>query len=157
MPRVFICAKTIEIFGKVCYNIIDMDKATAKQYNAATLAFLGDAVFTQYVRETLVRDHDEKSGGLHKIASSYVCAHAQSVAYEAILPSLTDEEADVARRARNCHTSSRAKNAIVGDYRRATALEGLFGYLKLIGDDARLNDLMAVAVRAIDETRRPRG
>ena len=70
---------------------------------------------------------------------------------------VSDEEADVARRARNCHTSSRAKNAIVGDYRRATALEGLFGYMKLIGEDARLNELMAVAVRAIDETRRPRG
>lgn len=138
----------------MCYNIIDMEKATAKQYNAATLAFLGDAVYTQYVREMLVRGHDEKSGGLHKLASSYVCAHAQSVAYDAILPMLTDEESDVARRARNCHTSSRAKNAIVGDYRRATALEGLFGYLKLIGEDERLNELMAIAVKSIDEIKK---
>lgn len=131
-----------------------MDKTTAKQYNAATLAFLGDAVFTQFVREMLVRDHDEKSGGLHKMASSYVCAHAQSVAYDAIMPLLTDEEADVARRARNCHTVSRAKNAIVGDYRRATALEGLFGYLKLIGETDRLAELMSAAVAAIDATKK---
>ena len=131
-----------------------MEKTTAKQYNAATLAFLGDAVFTQYVREMLVRGHDEKSGGLHKMASAYVCAHAQSVAYDAILPMLGEEEADVARRARNCHTVSRAKNAVVGDYRRATALEGLFGYLKLVGENDRLEELMRAAVIAIDEAKK---
>lgn len=127
-----------------------MDEAKAKQYSAATLAFLGDAAFTLFVRDRLVREHDEKSGGLHKKASGYVCAKAQATAYDGLASELTPEEADVARRARNCHTASKAKNAAVSDYRKATALEGLFGYLKLVGRTDRLETLMERATEIID-------
>ena len=128
-----------------------MDKTTAKQYNAATLAFLGDAVFTQFVREMLVRDHDEKSGGLHKMASSYVCAHAQSVAYDAVMPLLTDEEADVARRARNCHNNTPAKNATLEQYKKATGLEAVLGFLYVSGDAGRILELLNAAYEKGEE------
>lgn len=54
---------------------------------------------------------------------------------------LTEEEADIARRCRNTHTPAKAKNASMSDYKRATALEGVLGYLYLSGNEDRLKEL----------------
>ena len=73
----------------------------------------------------------------------------QSAMLEAVLPVLSDEEKDVARRARNCHTPAKAKNAGLMDYKRATALEALFGWLYLRGEIARLEELETLCLCGI--------
>ncbi len=128
-----------------------MERKDANQISALSLAFLGDAVFTLYIRDYLVNNNDGKSGLLHLEASKYVCAKSQAKMYETLLEELTEEESEIARRCRNAHNTSKAKNAGLSDYKRATALEGLLGYLKLVGDEERLNYLMAKCKQIIDE------
>ena len=69
---------------------------------------------------------------------------------EGLAPLLTDEEKEVARRCRNCHNPSHAKNAALSDYKKATALEGVLGYLKLTDQTERLNELMRKCMEILD-------
>ena len=108
-----------------------------RQMSAATLAFLGDAVYELLARQKLAVT-TIPAGKLHRMAIGMVCAGAQSQAYEVLEPLLTEEELAVLKRGRNTHPSHTAKNAKVADYRRATGVEALFGYLWLCGRTARL-------------------
>ena len=108
------------------------------------LAYLGDALYDLYVREHLIA----KGGrvrALHREAISLVCAHAQSEALSRIAGELTDEEADVVRRARNCDQHP-PKNADPGEYHRATALEALIGWLYVTGQQERMTALLEMAL-----------
>lgn len=116
-----------------------------------TLAYVGDAVFTLFVRAALAERYDCKTGRLGGMCSKIVCASTQSALLEAIMPDLTESEADVARRCRNTHTPSKAKNASMGDYKRATALEGVIGYLYLNGQHDRLDKILNMCLSASDE------
>lgn len=103
------------------------------------MAFIGDAVHTLYIRERIVEDSDGVMGTLHTAASRFASAVAQAVVYERLVSSgmLTDEEADVGRRARNAHLHSRAKTASSTEYHKATALEAVIGYVHVGGDKSR--------------------
>ena len=128
-----------------------MEVKDANQLNPLSLAFLGDSVFTLFVRDKLIREHDDKSGALHLMANRYVCAKSQAKMLEKIVVVLTDEEIAVAKRCRNAHNTSKAKNAGLADYKRATALEGLLGYLKITEQTVRLNQLMELCVEIVDK------
>ncbi len=108
------------------------------------LAYLGDTLWDLMVRARLV-----KRGGrmkdLHRAAVKQVCARAQSDALSRIEAVLTEEEAAVVRRARNARQTP-TRNADPGDYRRATALEALIGWLYLTGQRERMEDLMRAAL-----------
>ena len=108
------------------------------------LAYLGDTLWDLMVRSRLV-----KKGGrmkdLHRAAVKQVCARAQSEALARIEDRLTEEEAAVVRRARNARQTP-TRNADPGDYRRATALEALIGWLYLTGQLERMEDLMRAAL-----------
>lgn len=106
------------------------------------MAFLGDAEFTRYVRFRLVSDSAGKPGKLTRAANKLVSAVFQSFYFGELMAELTEEETDVARRARNAHTPAHAKNAGLADYKRATALEAVFGFLALVGRRERLETLM---------------
>ena len=108
------------------------------------LAYLGDSLYDLYVREHLIA-RGGKVRAMHREAIGLVCAHAQSEALNRIEDQLTDEERDVARRARNVHQSP-PKNADPGEYHRATALEALIGWLYLTGRRARMDELMNAAL-----------
>lgn len=110
--------------------------------SAAKLAYLGDAVLEVLVRRRIV---EEGTAHPSEAALSYVTAAAQSDALERILPHLTEIEADVYRRGRNCVHANVPKKATVAQYRRATGFEALFGYLYLTGDTARTVTLFAAA------------
>lgn len=120
-----------------------MEKTAAKQLSPLALAFLGDAVFGLYVREKLLLQGNAPAQQLHRKAVGYVCARAQSKAVEEIAGLLSPDEESVYRRGRNAH-SRPPKNADVADYRRATGLEALFGYLHLCGETDRARDLFQV-------------
>ena len=113
----------------------------AKQMNPVVLAFVGDAVYTLCVRESLALESGEKTGALNKRASEKVSAHGQSESLARILPMLTEEEADIFRRGRNAKKPTRSKNATVGEYVRSTGFEALIGYLYLTGQTARMGQL----------------
>ena len=118
-----------------------MTKQQAKNVNSLVLAYVGDAVHSLFVREKLVATR-LKAGDLHKIASAEVNAHAQSVLAETLLQHLTEEEKDVFMRGRNSKNSHVAKNQTQRDYKLATGLEAVLGYLYLIGDLDRIKQLL---------------
>ncbi|MBR4225163.1 MAG: ribonuclease III [Oscillospiraceae bacterium] len=119
-----------------------MDPHQAKQYSPASMAFLGDAVYSELVRRRLLMAANMPIGKLHKQSVAYVRAAYQARAYDMLLPVLDDAEADILRRGRNStHTRNTPKSADIEEYSKATALEALFGYLRLTGDEGRLQEL----------------
>ena len=111
--------------------------------SSADLAFLGDSVLEVLVREHLAAHPNGEVAS--KRALAYVTAVAQSRALDRILPMFTETENDVFRRGRNCVHSGVPKSATPAEYRRATGMECVFGYLWLSGDLARARELFAAA------------
>lgn len=119
-----------------------MTDADVSAVSAASLAYLGDSVLEIMVRERLVR-HGVKNPSVESL--NYVTAPKQSDALERILPILTEAEDDAYRRGRNCVHSNVPRHATPAQYRRATGLETLFGYLYLTGQNGRIRELFSAA------------
>ena len=117
-----------------------------KEYSPLTLAFLGDVVFELLVREKLVEKGDMPVGELHKKAVEKVCASAQCRAATAILDILTPEEEAIFKRGRNANGVTIPKSATTAEYRKATGIEALFGYLYLKKDNARISELFEMMI-----------
>ncbi len=111
------------------------------EISGANLAYIGDAVIELLIRERLVKTGG-KVGELNKTADSYVRAGYQSMAADRLEPLLTEAEAAAYRRGKNVHTNYLPKNATRIEYRKATGLEALFGYLYLAGENERLRFLL---------------
>ena len=114
------------------------------EINAGVLAYLGDSVYEYKVREYLVRNKIGDSNKLQKEALNYVSAIKQADFLEKILDKnlLTDEELYTVGRARNYKTNSKPKHTNIKTYKKATALEALFGMLYLNGKHDRINEIM---------------
>ncbi len=117
--------------------------------NPLTLAFVGDVVFELLVRERLVADGDRPVGQLHNMAVAQVKAAAQAEAYHLLEPLLDEEELSILKRGRNSHSVHPPKNAHPQDYRKATGVEALFGYLYLKGRTQRVEELF----RLVEQTK----
>lgn len=125
------------------FNINDkLSKNKARLLSPITLAFVGDAVYTLFVREKIVFEKDLKGNELNKKTSAVVKATAQASYADKILPLLTEEELDIFRRARNTKKNTRAKSASVVEYNKSTGFEALVGYLYVTGEIDRLNYLL---------------
>lgn len=113
--------------------------------SVAALSYLGDAAHALYVRRMLVERGITKSGELNKTSLTYVTAEAQAAMYEKIRERLTEDEADVFRRASNSTHLNRPKHASIREYRMATGFEAVIGMLYWINDLERLNMLLELA------------
>ena len=133
----------IDSYIKEQFGIKDVDIRT---YSSLTLAYIGDGIFDIVIRSVVVGKGNTKASQLHKHTSSIVKAHTQAVMIEALEPHLTKEEADIYRRGRNAKSPTMAKNATMADYRKATGLEALMGYLYLKDDFERLVELVKTGV-----------
>jgi len=114
-------------------------------YSTASLAYLGDCVLELCVREYLVKSGLSSSSALNREALKFVRASAQAEAMKRILPLLSEEEAAVFRRGRNVGHTNTPKSATVAEYRSATGMEALFGWLHLAGKQERVAELFALA------------
>lgn len=122
--------------------------ADPTQLGPLVLAYVGDTVYDMFVRTMLVDTTTLTAHGLHVHAAGLVCAKAQAEAFRRIEPMLTDAESAIFRRGRNAHMGTVPKNASIIDYRLATGLEALIGWLYLSGSDMRLAELMRKALAA---------
>ncbi|GIP24782.1 Mini-ribonuclease 3 [Paenibacillus sp. J22TS3] len=93
------------------------------------LAYMGDAIFEVAVRQYVISRPNLRPHHLHQQSTKFVSAKAQATLLSLIEPQLTEMEHDVVRQGRNAKSGSVPKNANVIDYRHATALEALIGYL----------------------------
>ncbi len=106
------------------------------------LAMIGDSVQTLFVREHIALNYGVKVNKMNKMVSSVVSAGSQFVTFKKIEELLSEEEADIARRARNTHIHTKARNFSYNEYIHATAFESLLGYLYLAGETERLNEFL---------------
>lgn len=114
----------------------------ARVISPVTLAFVGDAVYSLFVRHKLVLSHDYPAGVLQKLTSAEVSAHGQNALLERIMPLLTEEELAIYKRGRNAKKATRSKNASVLEYNNSTGVEALIGYLYLTGNYQRISYLL---------------
>lgn len=114
------------------------------QYGALALAYMGDCVYEIKVREFLMKQGNMPVNILHRKAKAYVSAAAQSSYMDKLMPMLTEEEEGVFKRGRNAKPHTTPKNMTLTDYKKATGLEALFGYLYLSGNLKRIDQFMTV-------------
>lgn len=123
-------------FGKI------LSEKEVLNVSGLTLAYIGDAVQSLYVRHQLATLGSFKAGDLHKMASSRVNAHEQANLAENLFDSLTADEQAVYLRGRNSKSHHKAKNQSGADYRKATGFEAVLGYLYLTGKTERICQLL---------------
>ena len=114
-------------------------------YSTASLAYLGDCIIELCVREHLVESGVSSSAELNKKALDFVRAAAQAEAMKNIIPLLDEEEDAVFHRGRNVGHTNTPRSATVAQYRTATGMEALFGYLHLAGKSERIKELFKIA------------
>lgn len=117
----------------------------AEEYSPLTLAYIGDCVYEMYIRTYLIKDSNHNVNKLHKTATKYVCCKHQAEVYYKIKDMLTDEECAVFKRGRNTK-STVPKNSEMKDYRIATGIEALMGYLYIKNRPDRICELMKYAI-----------
>ena len=119
--------------------------------NSSVLAFIGDAVYETFARVHVFDKGLLRADRLSSAATGYVRAEAQAYAYDRLQPVLTEKEAGVARRGKNHKITSMPKHVDPAIYKKATGFEALLGYLKLSGDEKRLEEIVRTAMAVIEE------
>ncbi len=107
-----------------------------------TLAFIGDTIFDLIVRTRVIECGNAPVRKLHHTASSLVNAGTQAKIAREITPLFTEEEMNIFKRGRNAKSYTTAKNADINDYKIATGLEALLGWLYLSGRMSRVYELI---------------
>lgn len=130
-----------------------MQKQEVLKIHPVTMAFVGDAVYSLYVREKLVKAGEDKPGVYQKAASAAVSARGQNELLKKIEPLFTEEEAEIFRRARNSRKNSKAKNATAAEYNRSTGFEAVVGYLYLTENFPRIEEILSFADISPEKTR----
>ena len=109
----------------------DCREVDIRTYSPLALAYIGDSIYDVVIRTVVVERGNQSAKKLHRTAVRYVNAGTQARMAEALQEIMTEEEKEVYRRGRNAKSNSTAKNASVTDYRKATGMEALIGYLYL--------------------------
>lgn len=125
------------------FEPISINKASSM--SPVTLAFVGDAVYSLYVRHKLTLAADYTAGTLQKLSSAEVSAHGQNDLLHRIELQFTEEEAAIFKRGRNAKKPSHSKNADLAEYNNSTGLEAVIGWLYLTGQNDRLLELLGVS------------
>lgn len=133
----------------------ELRKEDVKQLNALALAYMGDAVLEQKVREHLLRIGRVKPNTLHREATKYVSAKAQSmIVYRLIEENyLTEDELAVFKRGRNAKSGSVPKNTDVQTYRNSSGFEAVLGSLYLLGELDRVYEIIDYAITIIEQSK----
>jgi ribonuclease III family protein len=124
-----------------------------KQVNALALAYMGDAVLEIAIREHLLRSGRVKPKVLHREATHYVSAKAQAMVVRKMIAEgfFTEEELAILRRGRNAKSGSVPKNTDVQTYNYSSAFEAVLGYLHLLGQQERVEEILDYTIRTVEE------
>ena len=117
---------------------VKTEQVNAYKYSPLALAYMGDSILDLLVKKYFVTHSNMQPHKYHVEVSKIVKAVNQADYIDQIMEELSEDELDVYKRGRNTNTHSKAKNATMGQYRKATGLEALYGYLYLKGDMERL-------------------
>lgn len=132
-------------------SVFGLSSKDWKLYSPLTLAYLGDAVYEMVIRTICVKRANMQTQKLHRKVTGYVSAKAQAKMMDALIGELTEEEESIYRRGRNSKPYTKAKNASLEEYLKATGFEALIGYLYLQKEYERMNALIAHGIEALQE------
>ena len=132
-------------------SVFGLSSKDWKLYSQLTLAYLGDAVYEMVIRTICVKRTNMQTQKLHRKVTGYVSAKAQAKMMDALIGELTEEEESIYRRGRNSKPYTKAKNASMEEYLKATGFEALVGYLYLQKEYERMNALIAHGIEALQE------
>ena len=105
------------------------------------LAYIGDCVYELFIRTYLITNSNLPVQKLHKRTTEYVNSKAQAEFYHRIKDKLSEEEESIYKRGRNAK-STVPKSSSLSDYKSATGIEALIGYLYLSGKEERIFELL---------------
>lgn len=128
----------------------NMEEVDMKTYSPLTLAYIGDGIFDLVIRSIVVGRGNTKAAFLHKETSQLVKASAQSTMIAVIESKFNEIEEGIYKRGRNAKSATMAKNASVGDYRRATGFEAVMGYLYLTDQFERIVELVKLGLEGLE-------
>ena len=123
-------------------------KQDIRSYSPLTLAYIGDAVYDMIIRTVVVGRANRPANMLHRITVNYVSALAQASIIDALQEQLTEEERDVYHRGRTAKPHTKAKNASMEEYLKATGFEAVIGYLYLTDRQERILKLVQAGIKA---------
>ncbi|WP_438313596.1 Mini-ribonuclease 3 [Sporosarcina sp. FA9] len=131
------------------YVLRDID---VKQLNALALAYMGDGVYEQAIREHLLRSGRVRPNVLHKQATRYVSAKAQAAVIKEMLEYgfMTDEEETIMKRGRNAKSGSVPKNTDVLTYNYSSGFEAVLGYLHLLNRTERVEEFIKHSIEFVE-------
>ena len=122
---------------------LKLEAVDPRTYSPLVLAYIGDAVYELLIRTKVINHGSMQVNKMHKKSASLVKAETQANIIKAIQDDLTEEELAVYKRGRNAKSATTAKHATMIDYRMATGLEALVGWLFLTEQYARLVELVS--------------
>lgn len=129
--------ESISLLGQI-KQVFTCKEQDVRAYSPLTLAYIGDAIYDLIIRSVVVERGNRAANDLHKRTTRFVKAQAQAQMIVALSEELTEEEEAVYKRGRNAKSYTSAKNATIGDYRKATGFETLMGYLYLTDQTDRM-------------------
>ena len=110
----------------------------SSRYSPLALAYIGDSIYDLYIKSHFVLSSNMQPEKYHKNVSKIVSANSQEAFIDSFFDKFTEEEQAVYRRARNSSPHTKAKNATLESYLKATGFEAVLGYLYLSEQNERL-------------------
>ena len=113
--------------------------------NVLALAYLGDAIYEERVREYLIRSGISLVDDLQKETIRYVSAKNQAriISYLINTKYLTDREINIVKRGRNYKKNRHPRHTDIITYKLSTGFETLVGYLYLNNEKKRVEEIIA--------------
>ena len=134
---------TLADFLEYYKKSMGLEPVDVRSYSPLVLAYIGDAVYELMIRSKVINHGSMQVNKMHKHSAALVKASAQAQLIKALQEELTEEELAAYKRGRNAKSATMAKHATMIDYRMATGLEALVGWLFLTEQYARLVELVS--------------
>ena len=137
----------------ITFKFTKKNFSSPEQMQALARAYIGDSIYDIMSREYVMKNHLGKINDLHRTVSTLVSARAQASFMKHILENniLTDIEESIYIRGKNQKNNSKAKNASIMEYKLATGLEAVFGYLYLEKNFERLEEMFNYIINLYEE------
>lgn len=133
-------------------QVFSCEEVDVRSYSPLALAYIGDAVYELVIRTVVVERANRSTNELHKRTTKIVNAKTQAELIDALQEDLTEEELAVYKRGRNAKSYTMAKNATMADYRKATGMEALVGYLYLQNRMDRVLELVRLGIEKTEHS-----
>jgi len=126
-----------------------VEESLVKMYSPLALAYIGDSIYDLMVKKHFVMKSNMQPEKYHKVVTSIVSANAQSAFIDSYMDKLTEKEQAVYKRGRNSSPHTKAKNASLENYLKATGFEAVLGYLYLSEQEDRLKDIIDESINFV--------